>query len=197
MSASLKSLLPQRRNTFIVVVILFVLGTALGLYYLYYIPGNRQRLHQYGFRILGAISKNMTERNSDLVKLYINNVSGEYRNTPINDIADIKGALDSLPERVKPFFIEGRVVAESAAAPQVPVAVTRVRNNVLEYEIVSGNGIYARIELPVDKLVRNILSYRHELFDNYLILKHDSGQGSIVYQDDSLGLDDRIVPDSI
>lgn len=197
MSASIKTLLPQRRNTFIVIAILFVLGTALGLYYFYYIPGNRQRLHQYGFRILGAISKNMAERNSDLVKLYTNNVSGEYRNTPINDIADIKGALDSLPERVRPFFIEGRITAGNAASAQVPVTVTHVRNNVLEYEIASGNGIYARIELPVDKLVRNILSYRHELFDNYLILTHEGGTGSIVYQDDSLGLDDRIVPDSI
>jgi hypothetical protein len=191
MSAQLKTLLPQRRNTFIVIVILFVLGAALGYYFLYYIPGNRQRLHQYGFRILGAITRNIGERNDDLVKLYSNYVNGEFQDTSTKNIEKIKDALKRLPERVKPDSIEGRMTSRDSSI------ATFVRNNMLEYEIVSGNGIYARLGLPVYRLVEDILSYRHELFDNYLILKHDSIGGSIVYQDDSLGLDDRIEPDSI
>lgn len=197
MSVQLKTLLPQRRNTFIVVAILAVLGTALGLYYFYYIPGNRQRLHQYGFRMLGAISRNIAERNNDLVKLYINNVSGEYRNTPVRDSSDIKAALDSLPDRVKPDLIRGYVQRGARFSGRQAITFTHVRNNVLEYEITSGENAYARLQLPIHKLVGNIISYRHELFDNYIILKHERGEGNIVYQDDSLGLDDRISPDSI
>lgn len=197
MSAQLKTLLPQRRNTFIVVVILFVLGTILGLYYFYYIPGNRQRLHQYGFRILGAITRNVAERNTDLVKLYSNNVSGEYRNTPIRSIKDIKEALEVLPERVRPALSEGAVDRQDEIYATPSSTITRVHNNVLEYEINPGKGIHVILTLPVNKLVGNILSYRRELFDSYLILKHDSADGSIVYQGDSLGLDDRIEPDSI
>ena len=197
MSAQLKALLPQRRNTFIVVVILFVLGSALALYYLYYIPGNRQRLHQYGFRILGAITRNIGERNADLVKLYGNYVSGEFHNVRIKNIRDIEAALKALPERVKPDFIDGGVDTRDPSFAGHTATITRVKNDMLEYEIAPGKGIYARLGLPVYKLVGNILSYRHELFDNYLILKHDSLHGNIVYQDDSLGLDDRIEPDSI
>lgn len=197
MSAQLKSLLPQRRNTYVVVVILLVLGTFLGLYYFYYIPGNKQRLHQYGFRILGAITRNVTERNTDLVKLYSNNVSGEYRNTSIRSINDIKEALEALPERVRPAFAEGAVDRQDEIYAEPSATITRVHHNTLEYEINPGKGIHVILTLPVSKLVSNILSYRRELFDSYLILKHDSAEGSIVYQDDSLGLDDRIEPDSI
>jgi len=197
MSAQLKALLPQRRNMFIVVVILFVLGSALGLYYFYYIPGNKQRLHQYGFRILSAITRNIGERNADLVKLYSNYVSGEFHNIRIKNIRDIESALKALPERVKPEFTDGGVDTRDPAFARYTATITRVKGDMLEYEIAPGKGIYALLRLPVHKLVGNILSYRHELFDNYLILKHDSLQGSIVYQDDSLGLDDRIEPDSI
>jgi len=197
MSAQLKALLPQRRNTFIVVVILFVLGSALALYYFYYIPGNKQRLHQYGFRILGAISRNIGERNADLVKLYSNYVSGELHNIRIKDIRDIEAALKALPERVRPEFIDGGVDTRDPSLAGRSIMITHVKSDTVEYEIAPGKGIYARLGLPVYKLVGNILSYRRELFDNYLILKHDSLQGNIVYQDDSLGLDDRIEPDSI
>ncbi|HEY0609588.1 MAG TPA: hypothetical protein VGD35_08030, partial [Chitinophaga sp.] len=193
MSAQLKTLLPQRRNTFIVIMIVFVLGTALGFYYFYYIPDNRQRLNQYGFRILSTITRNIAQRNADLVKLYNSNLSGEHRDKPIKSREDIKNALDTLPERMTPHIIEGSVNTDYGRSE----TVTRIKNDTLEYEIRAGNGIYARLGLPVYKLVGSILSYRHELFDNYLILKHDNVQGSIVYQEDSLGLDERIEADSI
>jgi hypothetical protein len=197
MSAQLKTLLPQRRNTFVVIVILIVLGTALGLYYFYYVPLNQQQLHQYGFRMLSAISRNIAERNSDLVRLYTNNVSGEYRNTPVKDSGDIKAALDSLPDKVRPELVAANVPPGRQFSSGQVATATHVGNNVLEYEIRSGENTYARLQLPIRKLVENIISYRHELFESYLILKHDSARGSIVYQDDSLGLDDRITPDSI
>lgn len=197
MSASLKSLLPQRHNTLIVIGVLFVLGTALGLYYFYYIPGNRQRLHQYGFRMLGAITKNIGERNSELMELYKNNISGKYRSTQTDhrdDIKDIEERLKRLPDLVEPSFI----MKESTAPARSPEAtLQQIRDNRLEYEIVSEKGIRAKVGLPVYRLVKHILSYRHELFESYLILKHDSTRGNIIYQEDSLGLDDRIVPDSI
>jgi hypothetical protein len=195
MSAQLKTLLPQRRNTFVVIVILLVLGIALGLYYFYYIPANKQRLHQYGFRILSAISKNMAERNNDLVKLYTNNVGGEYRYQRTQDTGDIKAALATLPERVRPV-LTGGAVHHNASDPGAPT-ITYMKNNMLEYEVRPGRGIYARLQLPADKLIKPIISYRHELFDNYLIIKRDSLHRGVVYQDDSLGIDNRVEPDSL
>lgn len=194
MSASFRTLLPQGRNTYVVIVILFVLGTILSLYYLYYIPNNRQQLHQYGFRILGAISGNITERDSSIKTLYKNSLKGENwkrEDHTINNTEILKRMRDSLPERVKPFY------AGQVEKNELLDTGTHVSNNVVEYVIEQKKGALFRIQLSMHKLVGSILGHRHELFDSYLILKHDSARGKIVYQDANLGLDDRIEPDSI
>ena len=189
MAAPLKSLLPQRRNTFIVIVILFVLGTAFATYYFYYIPGNRQRLHQYGFRVLSGISANMKARNSDLLKLYTNLVNGEFRDARTReDTAAMKKALDALPEQVKASFSRNTDTTRAG---------TYIKGNLLEYHITPKKQAAIKLVLPVEKLIQPIIGYRNELFTSYLLLKLDHGPGTMVYYDERLGLDNQVQPDSL
>ncbi|MCK7559976.1 hypothetical protein MKQ70_35635 [Chitinophaga sedimenti] len=62
----------RKRSAIVLMVILCILGAAFSIYYFHYVPGNRQRLHRYGFTTLERISENIIARNKDLAQLFSN-----------------------------------------------------------------------------------------------------------------------------
>src|SRR5882672_2861046 len=71
---TIKNLVPTKRRITIVLSFFVLLAALFSLFQFYYIPSNKNKLHQYGFTLLNRIKTNIVERDNDLRRYYSNSV---------------------------------------------------------------------------------------------------------------------------
>jgi hypothetical protein len=167
--------------------IFLLLAIFFALYYLYYIPYNQSRIHQYGFLLLDRIQSNIIERDDDLQRLYHNTVqTGRSQDT-----VSLARKLQSV--NPKPTVITSpRLVLCSAESDTSG-------NDEFAYfgELKGWQRIYGvtlpgtgmlKLGIPIDEFLNPCFSYKKELFESYMLTGSCQNSTVVLFQDATLGI---------
>lgn len=184
--------------------IFLLFGAFFSLYYFYYVPAQRNSLHQYAFSLLERIQTNILARNRDLGQL--------YRNTVVKHVQDKdREALDVMLGRLSaPAFMMLDTTGFLRDKPPAPgAAATSLTDTTvhfawldgwrLVYPIADAGRKTVPVSIPVAELLEPCFVYRKEFFESYLLVRMDksAGTGIVVYGADSFGMRQEMSGDSL
>lgn len=199
--ANVKNLLPSRRRVGVLLGFFFLMAVLFSLFQFYYIPSNRDKLHQYGFSLLNRVKMNIAERDIDLRKFYCNKIENQFDSS----ISSIKAGLVS--QKFADRFV-----------PKVPM-LSCLRTDMLDgddqnacdgFGFIKAQDEWLRIYtfhnkkndsfglgLPVRNFLEPAFSYRKELFESYLVINNCESNGIVLYHDEKIGVGENVLKDSV
>lgn len=191
--------MPGKRNIAFLLAIFLLFGTFFSLYYFYYIPAQRNSLHQYGFSLLDRIQTNILSRNKDLRQLY-SNTTTRHKKKEGTDSLDAKLRKLSAPAFMMP---DARVFrCEKEPDPGAATGDTTARfawNNGwhLVYPMSTFDDKPVNVAMPVAALLEPGFAYRKEFFESFLLVRACESASIVVYGADAFGMRQDMNGDSL
>ncbi len=190
--------MPGKRNIAFLLAIFLLFGTFFSLYYFYYIPAQRNSLHQYGFSLLDRIQMNIISRNRDLRQLYSNTLQ-----------QSAAASIDSLDARLKKLSAPAFVMtgARVFTCGKEPTGATATEDTTaqfawnngwhLVYPMSTDKDTRVNLAMPVAALLEPAFAYRKEFFESFVLVRACEAASIVVYGADTFGMREDMNGDSL
>lgn len=198
-----KKITPGHRKVSFFIIVGLVLGSFFALYFLKYLPANKEELNKRGFRILRQISNNISEKNKEykvrinkIIKspstkerLLINAISKKFK-----DEEEIKKILSSKFLHINELTLKPVKTINNFRTeyPEIGDSVYETTISLIKDEVwkqqyqtrclTDSDAISIFMEGDLNKYLTTIINSRKDLFESYMIIKDvqdDIDTGSI------------------
>lgn len=193
--------MPGKRNIAFLLAIFLLFGTFFSLYYFYYIPAQRNSLHQYGFSLLDRIQSNILTRNRDLRFLYSNTVRQPSRGRK-------EDSLDARLRKLSPLASVMTDVRDFKCARSDTFTTTSDTTARFAWDngwklvypmsidtIDKDKRVY--VAMSVADLLEPAFAYRKEFFESFLLVRACESASFVVYGADAFGMRQDMNGDSL
>lgn len=208
------SITARRRHIYIIITTLIIITLFTGLYFTKYVPQNKAELNQRGFRILKQIVDNVKDKNREYKRRLNKNINSAYKQ--LKDTAAYRERIINLiSSRITAnnFIYKGgdTIVKDPCEADTARTKEILVKDETwkLQYKTVvprkDKNFESYLFQVDLANFLSEILSYRRDIFDSYIIIKKDTClvnnksflRDTIIYQSPGLALGNVVNYDSL